>query len=131
MAGAACLLVTGWASASLAADTSTAGYVILAQAADDSNGSSDNSGKTPEAIGGVKGPMSIDDIDVNNPFGDIVFDRSQEMAQIDQGFSEAQRQEMHQRCDLIASNKGKFADADVPGWCSSYNSYYSETYPAQ
>ena len=155
-AGAACALAALWALPSLAAtagatgdaNATAANATTAATGADGTSGANtaDATASGGAAVNGsaagttvngnanasmaASNSLTIQDIDVNRPFGDTTVDQSQSAESVYANLSDPQRQDLQTRCSLISQNPSQFA-TNVPQFCQSYLDYWKQTHPGQ
>jgi hypothetical protein len=72
--------------------------------------------------------IQLDQMDANNPFGEIKIEQGVSPSTVYAGLSVDQRSDLAARCNLIVGNPNKFK-ADVPTWCKGYLDWQTANHP--
>jgi hypothetical protein len=83
---------------------------------------------TTTASTSASGSFTVDNVTKDKPFGDITFDQSQTPDQATMSLSDAQKQELQSRCDVIANNPTAYNN-DTSSWCTTYLNWWKQNHP--
>jgi len=72
--------------------------------------------------------LSLEQMDRNQPFGDLNIDPTQQPADVYARLNADQRTDLEARCNLIVPNADKFGPS-VPTWCHNYLDWRKASYP--
>ena len=67
----------------------------------------------------ASGSFTVDDINAERPFGDMIFDPDQTLEQLNMAMTIDQRMELDERCDVIVNNMDVYK-TDTTQWCVTY-----------
>jgi len=74
--------------------------------------------------------LSLEQMDPNNPFGDLNIDQTKQPADVYATLNADQRNNLETRCNLIVPNADKFGPR-VPTWCRNYLDWRKAEQPNQ
>jgi hypothetical protein len=72
--------------------------------------------------------FTADNVTKDKPFGDITFDHSKTPDEGTMSLTDAQKQELQSRCDVIANNPNAYNNDDSV-WCTTYLDWWKKNHP--
>jgi hypothetical protein len=73
--------------------------------------------------------FTVDNVTKDKPFGDITFDQTKTPDEATMALSDAQKQELQSRCDVVINNASVYNN-DTSAWCTTYLDWWKKNHPA-